>query len=98
MYVREKALTFADLSKAVQRSAGLSGLGQDNFDPTDPSYLAESASSLPPSAGSAAVENFLLTGTTASSGDGTNASVMPWGTLALIAGGLIVFSMVVGKK
>jgi hypothetical protein len=27
MYVQERALTFADLSKAVQASAGLSGLG-----------------------------------------------------------------------
>jgi hypothetical protein len=52
VYVNDRPFTFADMAKAVQRDAGLSGLGQCTPDPNDP------LSCLPvQSAGSAAVSN-----------------------------------------
>ena len=78
MYVREQALTFADLSKAVQASAGL---GQID------------ASSLPLTSSVDDSANVLSLSNVAS-----QIPSISWTTLALIAGGLIVFSMVVGKK
>ena len=106
MYVNEhnRPLTFDDLARAAKRSAGMSGLGQDlmneiitaqggdTFNPNDPSYAAQSAATLPPSSApplTAAQNTFLQTGSTFQA---------PWGTLAMVAAGLILFSMVVGKK
>jgi hypothetical protein len=103
VYINERALTFADLSKAVQASAGLGQVtldfpfgtptdSGDTFNPNDPTYAAQSAASLPPGSVApltAAQSTFLQTGSTFSA---------PWGTLALCVGGLFLFSMVIGKK
>ena len=74
MYVREKALTFADLSKAVQASAGL---GQID------------ASTLPLTSSADDSANVFSLSNVAS-----QIPSMPWGTLALIVGGLFLFSIV----
>ena len=110
MYVNEKTrpLTFEDLTRAVRRSAGMSGLGQDlmneiitaqggdTFNPNDPSYIAQSASSMPSGSASpltAAQAAFLAGPTTPT----LTTSAMPWGTLGLVAAGLILFGLVVGN-
>ena len=106
MYVNEKTrpLTFEDLTRAVRRSAGL---GQDlsnyyidltgsTFNPNDPSYIAQSASSMPSGSASpltAAQAAFLAGPTTPT----LTTSAMPWGTLGLVAAGLILFGLVVGN-
>lgn len=90
MYVSEKALTFADLSKAMQASAGLGQTlsvdtlpsDQGSFDTFDNAIINAAAGAIPVQGG----------GTVASSGGA------PWGLLALVVGGLFIFSAVVGKK
>ena len=108
MYVKPQPLTFADLSKAMQRDAGFSGLGQTTCDPFgcyDSSQYVDygSASSLPlsstpsaelnPSSPSYNPYSVALTAAGASA-----PTAMPWGTLGLVAGGLILFGLLVGNK
>ena len=105
-------LTFNDLAQAVRRSAGLSGLGQDvgnsytpaelaaaaqgTFNPNDPSYLAQSAASLPSGSVAplpAAYNLFLQTGST--TGGSATPFTPPWWLLGVVVVGVF---LIAGKK
>ena len=101
MYVNEKTrpLTFEDLTRAVRRSAGL---GQDlsNYyiDVTNPSSVP--LSNLPLASGSEtnpASSNYNPYDVALNAVAATAPTPMPWGTLALVAAGLILFGLVVGN-
>jgi hypothetical protein len=104
VYVSERPLTFNDLATAVRNSAGLGDVTldfpfgtptepSDTFSPNDPTYAAQSGSTLPPSSVpplTSSQQTFLQTGQTS--------PAMPWGTLGLAVAGLILFGLVVGKR
>ena len=111
MYVNEqnRPLTFEDLTRAVRRSAGLGQTLADfytpaelnaaaagTFNPNDPSYLAQSAASSPISSAPplTAAESAFLAGPATPT---LTMTAMPWGTLGLVAAGLILFGLVVGN-
>ena len=96
MYVDPRPLTFADLTKAVQRDAGLGQVDQTLLDAMNANNPVQPQSV---DALNNSVINSAIFGTPVVGG-GTVGTVgtVPWMNIALVAGGLILFSMFVGKK
>jgi len=106
MYVNPQPLTFADLARATLRSAGLGQTTTDAFGTYDSSDYVDygSASSLPLSTPMSAETNPAspnynpYTSALVAAGATAPSTSMPWGTLAAVAGGLILFGLLVGKR
>jgi hypothetical protein len=105
MYVNPQPLTFADLSKAVQRDAGLGQTVTDPFGTYDQSQYVDygSAASLPLSTPMSQETNPTSPNynpyTTALVAAGTTASTsIPWSTVGLFGLGIFVLYMVLGRK
>lgn len=86
MYVRERALTFADLAKAVQRDAGL---GQTS-----------SIDNLPVGTTSDISDPYSLVSLASDAGISPTPSVTTfnWGLLVAAVAGVFLFAAVAGKK
>lgn len=104
MYVNPQPLTFADLSKAVQRDAGLGQVQSDPFGTYDESQYVDygSAASLPLSTPMTQETNPTSPNynpyTTALVAAGTSAASIPWATVGLIGGGILLLFMLAGKR
>ncbi len=99
MYVNEhnRPLTFEDLTRAVRHSAGL---GQGDLSALNALPLTGQVGMNPldTSISNASITGEVYPGATIGPTGAVTPFQAPWGTLALVAGGLILFGLVVGKR
>lgn len=98
MYVNEqnRPLTFEDLTRAVRRSAGL---GQADLSALNALPLMGQTGQTPfdTAVGNASITGEVYPGASIGPTGAVTPFQAPWGTLALVASGLILFGLVVGN-